>query len=78
MAREYHSRAYHRHFEGYIEKESRGLNGKPFIERVYAGDYYVSAQSAKENVCYRIITGTVNLLTVFLKGTSKINQISNV
>lgn len=36
----WHSKAYHRHFEGYAEVETTNEKGKTVIERVYVGDYY--------------------------------------
>lgn len=36
----WHSKAYHRHFEGYTEVEETNEKGKTVIRRVYIGDYY--------------------------------------
>lgn len=36
----WHSKAYHRHFEGYTELEETDEKGKTVIKRVYVGDYY--------------------------------------
>ena len=36
----WHSKAYHRHFEGYTEVETTNEKGRTVIERVYVGDYY--------------------------------------
>lgn len=36
----WHSKAYHRHFEGYTEIETTDEKGKTIIKRVYVGDYY--------------------------------------
>ena len=36
----WHSKAYHRHFEGYTEVETTNDKGKTVIQRVYVGDYY--------------------------------------
>lgn len=36
----WHSKAYHRHFEGYSEVETTNEKGKTIITRVYVGDYY--------------------------------------
>ena len=35
----WHSKAYHRHFEGYTEVETTNEKGKTVIQRVYVGDY---------------------------------------
>lgn len=40
LDRGWHSKAYHRHFEGYTEAETTNEKGKTVIERVYVGDYY--------------------------------------
>ena len=36
----WHSKAYHRHFEGYSEVETTNKKGKTVITRVYVGEYY--------------------------------------
>lgn len=40
LDRGWHSKAYHRHFEGYAEVETTNDKGKTIIQRVYVGDYY--------------------------------------
>ena len=40
LDRGWHSKAYHRHFEGYTELEETNERGKTVIRRVYVGDYY--------------------------------------
>lgn len=40
LDRGWHSKAYHRHFEGYTEVETTNEKGKTVIQRVYVGDYY--------------------------------------
>lgn len=44
----YHSRAYHRFFEGYNEKLTANEEGKLEIKRFYSGDYYIPELSEKE------------------------------
>ena len=39
-AEPWHSRAYHREFEGYAEREVPGEKGRTKIERIYVGNYY--------------------------------------
>ncbi len=39
-AEPWHSRAYHREFEGYAEREVQTENGRTKIERIYVGNYY--------------------------------------
>lgn len=40
LDRGWHSKAYHRHFEGYTELEETDEKGKTVIKRVYVGDYH--------------------------------------
>lgn len=40
MSKQYHSRAYHRYFENYAEKEILSPDGGSTILRVYVGNYY--------------------------------------
>lgn len=40
MSKRRHSRAYHRYFENYAEKEVLGPGGSYTIQRVYVGQYY--------------------------------------
>lgn len=40
MAKQRHSRAYHRYFENYAEKEITTPEGKRLLQRVYVGKYY--------------------------------------
>lgn len=40
LDRGWHSKAYHRHFEGYTELEETDEKGKITIKRVYVSDYY--------------------------------------
>ena len=39
LNRGWHSRAYHRHFEGYVEREEVNAAGKTVIRRVYTGEF---------------------------------------
>ena len=40
LNRPWHSKAYHRHFEGYTEVEMVNSKGKVVIQRIYTGDYF--------------------------------------
>ena len=40
MAKQRHSKAYHRYFENYAEREDYNEKGKRVITRVYTGEYY--------------------------------------
>ncbi len=46
--KQYHSRSYHRYFEGYTEKEIVNEKGKQEIVRVYTGNYYTAELPEKE------------------------------
>lgn len=50
----YHSRAYHRFFEGYAEFYENDKNGKPYIRRVYVGPYYCPEGTRKEQLADKI------------------------
>lgn len=50
----WHSKAYHRHFEGYTEVEITNEKGKPVIQRVYVGDYYRLDLPKKKRVLLRL------------------------
>jgi hypothetical protein len=40
MRKQYHSRAYHKYFEGYAEEQTVQPDGRIRIDRVYIGNYY--------------------------------------
>lgn len=54
LNRPWHSRAYHRHFEGYAEVEDANEKGKTIIRRVYVGNYYRLDLSQKKRVLLRL------------------------
>lgn len=54
LDRGWHSKAYHRHFEGYTEVETTNEKGKTVIERVYVGDYYRLDLPKKKRVLLRL------------------------
>lgn len=56
------SRAYARHFEGYVETSVVRPNGKIKIERIYAGDYYCQDLKMWQRVLLRV--GYILLLTM--------------
>lgn len=48
----YHSKGYHRYFDGYVERRTEDKNGKVRIERIYAGPYYAHALTDRQwTVC---------------------------
>lgn len=49
MAKQYHSRSYHRYFENYAEKEVLKPGGGYEIRRVYVGNYYKADLTDSEN-----------------------------
>lgn len=50
----WHSKAYHRHFEGYTEVEATDEKGKTVIHRVYIGDYYRLDLPPKKRILLRV------------------------
>ena len=54
LDRGWHSKAYHRHFEGYAELETTNEKGKTVIERVYVGEYYRLDLPKKKRVLLRL------------------------
>lgn len=50
----WHSKAYHRHFEGYTEVEKTDEKGKTVIRRVYIGDYYRLDLPRKKRILLRV------------------------
>ena len=54
LDRGWHSKAYHRHFEGYTELETTNEKGKTVIQRVYVGDYYRLDLPKKKRVLLRL------------------------
>ena len=55
LDRGWHSKAYHRHFEGYAEVETTNDKGKTIIQRVYIGDYYRLDLPKKKRVALRFV-----------------------
>ncbi|MCD7807125.1 MAG: hypothetical protein LUH19_07275 [Lachnospiraceae bacterium] len=65
-AREYHSRPYHRFFEGYAEQYVFDEKGESHIERVYVGDYYCPEGTAKEHLTDKLLGAALYLAAVAL------------
>lgn len=60
----YHSRAYHRYFEGYEEREQCNENGSLVIRRFYTGMYYKQDVSDKRRMLIRVLYGLLYTLGV--------------
>lgn len=60
--RGFHSRAYHKHFEGYVETKRTTPSGRMRIERVYIGPRYRQAVSGA--VCAAVRIGYLALFAV--------------
>lgn len=68
LDRGWHSKAYHRHFEGYAEVETTNEKGKTVIERVYVGDYYRLDLPGKKRIVLRLVYAALIALTAGLFG----------
>ena len=64
----WHSKAYHRHFEGYAEVETNNEKGRTVIERVYVGDYYRLDLPKKKRVGLRLTYAALIVLIAALFG----------
>lgn len=62
----WHSKAYHRHFEGYTELEETDEKGKTVIKRVYVGDYHRLDLPKKKRVLLRFGYAALIVLTAML------------
>lgn len=64
MTKDYHSRFYHRCFEGYTEKETADETGKIKINRAYTGDYYYPDMTENDRRKHKIANGFLYLAAV--------------
>lgn len=64
----WHSKAYHRHFEGYTELEETNEQGKTVIKRVYVGDYYRLDLPKKKRIALRVTYAALIALIAALFG----------
>lgn len=64
MAKQYHSRSYHRYFENYAEKEVLKPGGGYEIQRVYVGNYYKADLTDSENRRSKLTILILYLLTL--------------
>ncbi len=51
----WHSRMYHRYFEGYAEVKEVGKNGKEHIKRIYVSEYYCPKLSRKMRMLLKMV-----------------------
>ena len=68
LNRPWHSKAYHRHFEGYTEVETVNPKGKVVIQRIYTGDYYRLDLPRNKKVGLRIVYVLLWLMACALFG----------
>ncbi len=68
LNRGWHSKSYHRHFEGYTEVESVNSRGKVVIERIYTGDYYRLDLPRNKRVLLRLAYALLWLIACALFG----------
>lgn len=68
LDRGWHSKAYHRHFEGYAEVETTNEKGKTVIERVYVGDYYRLDLPKNKRIVLRLVYAALISSTAALFG----------
>lgn len=59
----YHSRAYHRHFEGYRETEITDAKGRTRIRRDYVGEWYSQDLSRGKRVALKFLLAGLWVLT---------------
>ena len=62
----YHSKMYHRHFEGYSEYETTNAKGKTVIKRVYTGEYYTLDLPKEKRLGLRVLYGALFVLISML------------
>lgn len=62
----YHSRAYHRFFEGYSEKQTIDEKGNPKIIHVYTADYYEPSMTRDQWIKDKIIAVVLMVLAAVL------------
>lgn len=66
-----HSKAYHKHFEGYTEVRVPKPNGKGTrIERVYTSDYYRQDLTKHQRIVLRLLYAVLFMCAVYLYVTS--------
>lgn len=74
----WHSKAYHRFFEGYSESRVPKSNGKGYkIQRVYTGDYYRQNLIKSQRILLRLMYLALFLTIIYLFTSSAIIPLAN-
>lgn len=76
MANEYHSRFYHRYYEGFTEKEQLDESGNKKINRLYTGTYYSPDLSAAERKKHKAASVLFYLLSLACYVCAAIQRVS--
>lgn len=76
LSKGWHSKSYHRHFEGYTEIEAINAKGKAVIQRIYTGDYYRLDLPAQKRVLLRVLYGISWLCACILFGLASSSPVS--
>jgi archaellum biogenesis protein FlaJ (TadC family) len=72
-----HSKAYHRHFEGYSEITVPKRNGKGTrIQRIYTGNYFRQDLSERQRILIRVLYVALFLCIAFLYASSAIQPLT--
>ncbi|MBO5976183.1 MAG: hypothetical protein J6P94_03270 [Oscillospiraceae bacterium] len=66
LDRGYHSKMYHRHFEGYSEFETTNAKGKTVIKRVYTAEYYTLDLPKEKRLGLRVLCAALFILAIML------------
>jgi hypothetical protein len=65
---QYHSRVYHRYFEGWAEKVVIAGAGTPVIKRVYIGSYYSANLTGRQRLLRKLLYVALYLVAAALYG----------
>ena len=66
LDRGYHSKMYHRHFEGYSEFETTNSKGKTVIKRVYTAEYYTLDLAKEKRIGLHVLYGALFVIAIML------------
>ena len=80
LAKGWHSRAYHRYFEGYSEYMVEDARGRAKIQRVYTADWYRVnlEEKTKRIVCMELLLCWTGMLLLFLFAGTRNIQINKL
>lgn len=62
----WHSRSYHKYFEGYTEYYERDSSGKDHLKRLYTGKYYMQCLSVPRRLLLRLLYTILFIISVVL------------